>query len=192
MGGVILLLAMFVMFNSEVRAASTTFSVISGGCEYTVVADYECSITALTSSTYMVTTYYLSDPSCTTTLSEDDIANSISNKISDDPTRYFLACNSYYPPCSGQDRDTWIQVEARCMYKYYDGTNIVYEVHPKCYDEGVCTSKYEYCFNGQVVEKVFLGPSIETGNGNCLSTIPPDPTAIGDETACFTVFTNCN
>jgi len=163
-GGVILLLAMFVMFNSEVRASSGTYSISAGGCEYIVEVNFLCQINTGFSSSYSVEGFSLADPSCTTTLTVDELANAISNKIAEDPFLYFPVCTTVgYPPCSSQFREVWRQAEPLCWKRldFPGGTQ-----YAAC-DEGYCYTDWEYCFDGIDVIQTQVGLSWKDNIGNC-------------------------
>jgi hypothetical protein len=192
MGGVILLLVMFVMFNSEARASTTftsssTVTVHLEDCEYTVTISFTCAPYAGVPIPYMVDSYYSSDPSCTTTLSEDEIANAISNEIAKDPSWHDIDCSSGYPPCSGQYRGVYTQTEALCFKKYNYGAGIMLYA---CYDEGYCFTDWEYCFDGTDIISSEVGYYEDSG-WSCDATVPGPPSS-GSFSTCFKVVTNCD
>ena len=186
-GGVILLLAMFVMFNSEARASSGTYSISAGGCEYIVEVNFLCQINTLFSSSYSVEGFSLTDPSCTTTLSVDEIANAISNKIAEDPFLYFPVCTTVgYPPCSSQFREVWRQAEPLCWKRldFPGGTQ-----YAAC-DEGYCYTDWKYCFDGINVIQTLDGFPRKIPGGVCPGD--PDVVSLLQYGNCFPVKTNCD
>ena len=183
------------MFNSEVRASNTftsssTVTVNAGGCDYVVQISFTCAPYAGIPIPYLVDSYYLVDPSCTTTLSENEIANAISNKIAEDPSWNLIDCSSSYPPCSGQYRGVWTQIEANCMYKKtYVTAHGLRTVVLVCHDEGYCETDWEYCFNG--VDVIGTPVNWVASAWNCDTIVPPNPPS-GSSSTCFKVVTNCD
>ena len=175
---------MFVMFNSEVRADTTTIYLTVGGCDYEVTVDYTCSITAGVPSEYKITSYMLIDSSCVSTLSEDEIAKALGMEISDNVLLYITGCNWYYTPCDTYS-NPWRKYEYSCWSKSLDANNNV--VYEPCYSEGGCKTEYEYCFDpqtGVVSSRIIVNPTW-FGARNC----PPPPVDFGD---CFKVDTECD
>jgi len=192
-GGVILLLAMFVMFNSEVRASttftnSTTLTLNVGGCDYTVDVGYYCNITAPFPGEFGIHNFMLADPSCTNTLSPEQIARELYNIISDNAPLYLPGCDYYpIPPCNTYGVE-WTSYEAKCMFMYMEGPNTIYE---SCsWDDGYCATTFEYCFDGQNVNSRQIGQ--ETKYPTTLCSLPPPYPAIWTQNTCYQVDTMCD
>jgi len=158
-GGVILLLVMFVMFNSEAEADTTVTLITVGGCEYRVIVKYECSITAQTPAWFSVTEYKLVDSNCVSTLSPAQIPNALTDSITNNPEIYIWECNSYYKPCTAG----WSEmssIEYTCWFTTGNG------VYTPCESSVKCITITEYCFNGI---------SLEIGNSTVVNLGAADP-----------------
>ena len=153
-GGVILLLAMFVMFNSEARAVVKTVNMNIGGCQYFVYIDYECSITAPITTSYRIVRYEKADTNCVSTLPFDSVPSAMYVLIESDLGYWISECTSYYKPCYLG----WSKVKAieyTCWTYWGGGANFV-----PCENSKECVTITDYCFNGIELVK---GTSITTG-----------------------------
>jgi len=187
-GEVILLLAMFVMFNSEVKADTTTIYLTVGGCDYEVTVDYTCSITAGVPSEYKITSYMLVDSTCTSSLSADDIARALGRKISDNVLLYITGCNWIYTPCPTYSNPRR-KFEYFCWSSCLDTYGNV--IHEPCYSEGGCKTDYTYCFNlGTGVVNYTHDTPVPFGSGNC-PPIPQPPARVEFNT-CYKANTECD
>ena len=193
-GGVILLLAMFVMFNSEARAApacgpftnSTTLTLNVGGCDYTVEVGYCCNITAPFPGEFGIKNFMLANPSCSSTLTASEIARALYDIISDNAPLYLTGCDyDPIPPCPTYGIN-WISYEAKCMTIHMEGLNLIYE--PCSWDDGWCATEFEYCFDGQNVQSRPTGWQTEKSS-SCPDYIPG-----GNQphNTCFRVDTMCD
>ena len=183
-GGVAVILAIFVVFSSKVRAVTTTAEILVGGCRYSVTIDYECSITAGVPSEFTITSFVLVSPSCSSSLSEDEIGKALGIELSNNPPFYIPQCNWSQTPCPTFS-NTWRKYEFKCWSKRQDtNNNVIYE---PCLDKGGCQTEYEYCFDGTNVISMQTNWSYEYGSGDCPFPVIPQPYY-----ECFKVGTMCN
>jgi hypothetical protein len=160
-----------------VKADTTTVYLTVGGCEYRVVIEYECSITAQTPAWFSVTEYELVDPNCVSTLSPAQIPNALTDSIADRPDVYIWECNSYYKPCTA-GLSEMSSIEYTCWFTTING------VSTPCESSVKCITITEYCFNGISVVK---------GNSTVVNPGATDPDC-GNHQYCpgaYAVITNC-
>ena len=154
-GGVILLLAMFVMFNSEARAGVKKTVIISvGGCQYSVDIDYACNPPGPGTMFWSVEEIRKIDSNCVGTLSPSEVPYAISMEIRNNLDYYLWECTaSGIAPCSlGQTKVK--SIEYTC-WTLWGGVTLT-----ACGNSKQCVTITEYCFDGT---DLIEGSSTTTG-----------------------------
>lgn len=164
-------------------ASSNTYIFTVDGCEYTVDICYECPVTA-TPTWFSFGDYKKNDPSCISSLTMNEVLDSVRNQLLQDRIWLYALCANSFPPC-GLGVGKWQERVYDCwyMHRYDDGT-LEYRV---CDYGSFCVMDYDVCFD-QTYGPIFTQTSgwYHYGDSYCdINTIMPPYPDKGYSSVCW-------